>query len=306
MMIHIPAFGFAVGAALLALGAIPLARLLLGPARLLDVPTGPLQVHARPVPRLGGVGIFAAVALLLPFIMRDTTGDDLAAAIALTAGVFFLGLADDGVHLSARTRLAVQLALGAAAALLGFRPHALPFAADVLLAGLILVAATNALNWLDGLDGLAGGVAAIAAAALAVALHERGLPAWRDLDAGLCGALVAFLIYNLSRGRQKVFLGDCGSMSCGLLLALSAMTLSRGQHAVRMQILPWVVLAVPLLELGITVIRRALRGRSLLAGDRSHTYDVLIRHGVHVSRVVLLFWAAAALAGIVALGFLEV
>ena len=295
---------FAVGAAL-ALGVIPLARHLLGSERLLDVPAGPLQVHSRPVPRLGGVGIFSALVAILPLLAFAHEETSLPAGIGLAAAVFALGLADDRFRLPALPRLAMQIAVGAGAGWLGFRPAELPPALGVPVAAVAVAACANGLNWLDGVDGLAGGVAAVAAAALALAFHATGDPAWRDLSATLCGALLSFLAYNLSSGDRKVFLGDCGSMSCGALLGLAALQLGNELPASGLPVAPWIILAVPLLELGITVARRVFGRQPLFRGDRCHTYDRLLRAGVGLRQVLVLHWVAALAAGIVALGFLE-
>jgi UDP-GlcNAc:undecaprenyl-phosphate GlcNAc-1-phosphate transferase len=283
--------------------ALAAARRFLPAARFLDLPGDPLQVHTRPIPRLGGVGIFAAL-LVVGSARRWADDPLLARALLPGAAIFALGCADDALHLPARLRLAVQLAAGFLAAALGFRFPGLPPPVDVAAAALLLAGCANALNWLDGVDGLAGCVAATGAALLAVAFHGTGMQALCDLHAALCGALLVFLAHNVSRGSRQVFLGDAGSMGCGFLLALSALALGRVAPGPS-RFAPWLFLAVPLAEFGSTILRRALRRRPLLEGDREHLYDRLLRRGVPWRRVLLLHWSAALAAGIVALRLLE-
>lgn len=295
--------GLGLAAAVSTTLALAAARRFLPAARFLDLPGEPLRVHARPVPRLGGAGIFATL-LVLGLALGWHRDPLLSRAMLPCTALFLLGLADDALRLPARLRLAVQLAAGLLAGLLGFRFPGLPAPLDLAAAALVLAGCANALNWLDGVDGLAGTVAATAAAILAVAFRNAGLGAWCDLHAALCGALVAFLAHNAARGSRKVFLGDSGSMGCGFLLALSALALARATPS-RPWLAPWLVLAVPLSEFASTVLRRALRRRPLLEGDREHLYDRLLQHGLPLRHVLLLHWSAALAVGIVALRLLE-
>ena len=85
-----------------------------------------------------------------------------------------------------------------------------------------IVTITNAFNLVDGLDGLAGGLAVIAAATCAVILVARGHTSSALLLAGLLGALLGFLVYNSH--PASIFLGDCGSLVVGFVLAVTAIT----------------------------------------------------------------------------------
>lgn len=285
--------------------AIPAATRLLQPAGFRAAPAGDLDVHRTPVPRLGGVGIMVALAALAPWLSSTSppAGPSPAGAVAVLAAMFLLGLADDRFDLSPVLRLVAQFAIALGAAVHGFRPDIHP-ALGVPLGAVTIVMCANALNWLDGIDGLAGGVAAIATSCFATAMAAAGLPSWGHLNAAAAGALVAFLAFNFSGGRSKVFLGDCGSMACGTLMALSAWTLTNSQRA--SFLVPWAIVAVPVLELVSTILRRAVMRQPLLRGDRNHTYDLLLRHGWRSSIVLILFYCTTATAGAIAiLGLLE-
>lgn len=232
---------------------------------------GPLKTHRVPVPYLGGVAVFAGL-LVGGAAGRPVTLVPLAAALAL-------GVADDRFELPAPLRLAAQLGVGAVIALVV--PLHLPASVGVPF----LVAATaiviNGFNLLDGLDMLAAGVGAAAALGFAVITHG---PA-RLLAASLVGALAAFLWYN--RPPARIYLGDGGSYLLGasvtVLLAYSwgpGVTTANG-------VVSLALLVVPVTEVAFAIVRRWRSGQSLLVGDRSHPYDLLVTRG----------WSRAAASG---------
>ena len=256
-------------------------------------PGGPLKIHARPVPLLGGLAALTA-ALVATLPGSAAPPDWVLAGIGLAT---LVGFVDDVRPLSPVTRLA---ALGGAGALVAaggvrFGPGgALGIAGTVLL----VLALTQAVNLLDGQDGLAGGVGAIAAlglAGLALAHGHDHVPAL-----ALAGGLVGFCAWNLSPAR--VFLGNSGAYGLGAALAVLALpeTYQHGRQAI---LATGLCLGVPAFELASTVARRLAWGSGLTAGDRYHSYDVLARRLGSRRRSTLAMWGAsllAAMAGIVA------
>lgn len=281
------------------------------------------DIHTEVTPRWGGVAMWAGMCLAL-FVVHNLhlvgkayTRELLGIFIAATF-VLFLGVLDDRFELDAVTKLAGQ---GLAACILlyfGIQILWLPINGIIVLPTnigqvltvLVVLIIINAVNFVDGLDGLAAGIVAIAAAAffgfsylLAVenGFSRAGAPSL--VTALVIGACIGFLPYNLYPAR--IFMGDSGSMVMGLVLAAAAITLT-GQidaNAVFSEnigpaalplLLPFAVLAIPLLDFGLAVVRRVRRGSSPFAPDKEHIHHKLIAWGNSQQRTTIILYLTTA------------
>lgn len=248
------------------------------------------RLNAVATPRGGGVGlaaVLAAAALVLP-----GTGPLIALGLVVTAGV---GLADD---LRPLPPWAKALGQGAGAAPLAWAlPLALPSApplAGVAAAWLVVVAAVNVWNFMDGSDGLAATQAMLAGLALGW-LAAGPAAAFAMLLAAAC---LGFLPLNLPRAR--VFLGDVGSHALGYAIATLVLLALQGPAW------PWLP-AVPvsafLVDAGLTLAKRALRGERVWRAHREHLYQRAIAAGHGHGRVCAAYalWTAGACAAAIVL-----
>jgi len=298
------------------------------------------DVHITPIPRLGGVAMFGglAVGLLVasqfPFIQRVFgRSDDLRALLTGGAVICVIGVIDDKWGLDALTKLAGQILAAGVMVLQGVTLYWLPIpggtlgltpAQSTLLTVLVVVVTINAVNFVDGLDGLAAGVVGIGAAAFFLYSYllsiEYGLDAATTpalITVVLTGVCVGFLPHNFSPAR--VFMGDSGAMLLGLVLAASSITLtgqidpnavsiSRSLLAAMLPLfLPIAVLAVPILDLLLAVVRRRLAGRSPWHPDKQHLHHRLLERGHSHARAVLLMygWSATFGFGAVAVSLID-
>jgi UDP-GlcNAc:undecaprenyl-phosphate GlcNAc-1-phosphate transferase len=261
--------------------AAPIAALLARRLGFVDSP-GLLKVQADPVPYLGGVAVFVALAVPVA-VARPLLLLPLALSLAL-------GLMDDRNGPSPAARLIVEVAIGAVAGWLVPVPGPL---GGVITAALV-VGMLNAVNLLDGLDGLASGVSLISAVGFAFLL-EGDL---RVLALALAGGLAGFLVWN--RPPARIYLGDAGSYLIGTALAmLLAASFAEGDSlAVSSGAVLFV--AVPVADTAVAIVRRLRAGRSLLYGDRGHIYDQLVDRGWNSVAVVAVCIAAQGL--LVAIG----
>jgi UDP-GlcNAc:undecaprenyl-phosphate GlcNAc-1-phosphate transferase len=233
--------------------------------------------------------------------------------------VVLLGMIDDRYELDALTKLAGQAL--AAGILLSFGVQllwlpingliTLPPSIGQFLTVLVIMVAINAVNFIDGLDGLASGVVAIAASAFFIfayvlaivyGFNRAGAPS--TISAVLIGACVGFLPHNAH--PAKIFMGDSGSMFLGLMLGAAAITLT-GQfdpNAISSEasgptflplLLPFAVLAIPLVDFGMAVVRRVRAGRSPFAPDSEHLHHKLFKAGNSQLRtaIIMYLWTAA-------------
>ncbi len=237
-----------------------------------DVPDDPtLKAHVRPAVPLGGVAIFMAVhvgwALLDSFDIRF---------FVASAALVGLGLVDDRLHLSPQVRLLIELLV----AIFFAAGTGLGLAASILV-GLVVVISVNAVNIFDGLDGVAAVAALLSAGAVAVYAVMRDDTPWPALV--VAGALFGFLLLNWHPAR--LFMGDNGSYVLGLFLVALFV---EPAGTVQDLLVGMGLLGLFLVELGSTLLRRAIAGVGLFGGDRNHLYDRLPGSTVSVPTVAII------------------
>lgn len=282
-------------AAVLALCLTPLATRLAHRVGAVDQPRA-RGLSDRPMPRLGGVAIFAGVLggalMFLPL-------DGRFGAILLGAAVITLvGALDDVFELSALVKLVGQVAAALIPVMAGVQVDAftLPFVHRVDLGGLGIpltvagiVLVMNVVNLSDGVDGLAAGVCAIAAVAFAVIAFDLERATAAVLAAIIAGAALGFLVHNFH--PATVFMGDCGSNLLGYLLACVAVEGTVKTQAVLALLLPLVVLAVPFLDTTFVVLKRLKYRRPVYEADREHFHHRMDRIGFSTRRTVAYLYA---------------
>jgi UDP-GlcNAc:undecaprenyl-phosphate GlcNAc-1-phosphate transferase len=269
---------------------------------------------------LGGMLVALLVAYHLPLLHHAfQNGRDVIAIASGAILITLLGIADDIWQLDALTKLAGQaLAAGVMVSqgmqLLWLPIHgvlALPPVVGPFLTVLTVLIAINAVNFVDGLDGLAAGIVAISASSffaysyLLAVVHgfSRANPATL-ITSILVGICLGFLPHNVSPAR--IFMGDSGSMLLGLLLAAAVISLTGGLDANGLSaeklapallplLLPVAIMAIPLIDLALAVIRRMSAGRSPFAPDKSHLHHRLLNvgHSKKQAALVLYLWTAA-------------
>lgn len=286
--------------------AIPLGRRL----GLMQVPGGRRQ-HARPVSRLGGLGLasgFWLTALGL-YVLGPRPADanlhlPLLGVLIGTAVAALAGLADDVVEFRAGPQFAAQFAVAVVAVLtdvligevtlpLVNRPVAIPELVAYPLTVFWVMGMLNTVNWLDGLDGLAAGVGAIAAGLFGAHSLQLGQPEVAAYSFALAGACGGFLLFNFHPAR--VFLGSSGAMALGYALAsLSIIAPARVMTAL-------LVMAIPIVDVAFQIVDRWRHGRSPLQGDRGHLHFRLADLGLSQPPIVLGYWLFCAAFGAAAL-----
>ncbi|MGG5751723.1 MraY family glycosyltransferase [Zafaria sp. Z1313] len=294
---------------------------------LVEAPLRDRDVHERPIPKLGGVAMVAAILLglgaatqidFLSGSFRDP-GPALGVATAAVL-VLVLGVADDVWDLRWYYKLAGQTAIGLVVAGSGIRLEAMPVGwirlpdgpMQTALTVLLVVLTMNAINFVDGLDGLAAGMAGIGAAAFFVYCYtlSRTINQFDHsnfsamLMALLLGACLGFLPHNFH--PAKIFMGESGALIIGLLMSVAAIAVTAdvgAQEGYRFRnvpaympiLLPVAVIMLPLLDLALAVIRRTARGRSPFSADRGHLHHKLVDGGYTQRQAVCLLYLWSAL-----------
>jgi UDP-N-acetylmuramyl pentapeptide phosphotransferase/UDP-N-acetylglucosamine-1-phosphate transferase len=246
------------------------------------------SLHARPVPRVGGVAIFAAAIPALLLAQWSPLAVLLAAALAL---VSFL---DDRSDLPIAVRFGAHAAAAAAFVLVAL--EGLPLALVPVLV-LAVMWMTNLYNFMDGSDGLAGGMALFGFGTYAAGAWMAGDVRLAAACATLAACAAAFLAFNFHPAR--VFMGDAGSVPYGFLAGAIGLS---GWHAGYWPLwFPVVAFAPFVVDASITLARRVLRGEKFWRPHRSHYYQRLVQLGWGHRRTALVEYALMLVCGVVAL-----
>jgi UDP-GlcNAc:undecaprenyl-phosphate/decaprenyl-phosphate GlcNAc-1-phosphate transferase len=255
------------------------------------------KVHKTVIPTLGGAGIFAG--FIIATLMGVTPGltSELQYFAAAAIVIFFLGLKDDIIVLSASKKFIGQLI--AAAIIIKFGGiqidnmygflgiHEIPRIASIIFTLFTIIVITNSFNLIDGVDGLAGSLGVLTTVIFGVYFYLAGPPtyAYSVIAFALAGSIIAFLIYNFS--PAKIFMGDTGSLLIGLInsiLVIKFITVA-GNHpveAVRLNASPaigFAVLMIPLFDTLRVFTLRILSRRSPFSPDRIHVHHFLLDIG---------------------------
>ena len=265
---------------------------------------GRRKVHAYPIPRVGGIPIMIAYVLAL----NSLRGPDsvfpvnwLQTILSGAAIIFLIGLVDDFMNLKPGVKLGGQIAAAAIAFVNGLSiDHlgniALPVWLSLLITVFWLLLAINALNLIDGLDGLCGGIAFWATLAFAAVGFTHGDRLLAVTALPLASALLGFVAFNFN--PATVFLGDSGAMTIGFLLGCYGIVWTGHRITGEGLAIPLLILCVPLMDLGLAVVRRRLKKQPIFSADREHIHHRLLDRGIPVRRTVLILYAVGIAGGV--------
>jgi UDP-GlcNAc:undecaprenyl-phosphate/decaprenyl-phosphate GlcNAc-1-phosphate transferase len=282
-----------------------------------DLPD-PRKVHKRPMVRLGGVSIFIGnvVTWLIIWISGGFSELPLASLyelLGVTLGglcFFLIGLVDDLFTLSPILRLVLHILVAVAAWYAGVSIDfsTIPFHGLVELGWfslpitvIWLVGMANAMNFMDGLDGLAAGIAGIAAVIMLMVSLFMNQPIAAVLAAALAGGALGFLRYNFN--PAQIFMGDGGAYFMGFTLAaLGVIGLVKSVTTVAV-VLPFVILALPIVDTSAVVVARLSQGKSPFTADKRHIHHRLLQAGLSQRSIVLFLYSIAFWVGSLATTF---
>ena len=284
--------------------------------------------HKQPTARYGGTGFYPVFLLGAIWILEQEYGGawrllagsahegHLAAAMLLGSLVMFTcGLWDDVQPLRPATKLLWQFV---ATSLFVYAGGSFPLTHvqvfDILLTYFWFVGITNAVNLLDNMDGLASGVVMVAVATIVVlAVSAEGVASTRVLTVPLGVAFIAavmgFLLHN--RPPAAIFMGDCGSLCIGYLLAALAVpsplnsfmgirTAGDVLRPILALLIPATVLAIPIFDTTLVTLTRAWRAQKASQGGRDHSSHRLVGLGLSETEAVGVLYVMAAFGGMIA------
>lgn len=266
------------------------------------------KVHARIMPRIGGLAIFGAFiigyAILLP-------KDEHATGILIGAVLIVLiGFLDDMLEITAKAKILGQLVAALVVVLWGglqIEFINLPFIGQldfgylsIPITIIWIIGITNAINLIDGLDGLAAGVSTIALIAITVMAVLMGDVFVAATASILAASSLGFLVFNFH--PAKIFMGDTGSLFLGFMISVLAL-LGFKNVAVVSLVIPIIMLGVPISDTFFAIVRRVRMKQSITAADKSHLHHCLLRVGFSHRQAVLTIYGIAILFGAAAVLF---
>ncbi len=252
------------------------------------------KVHKSVIPTLGGLGIFSGFILATLIGAPPTASGILQYFVAACLVIFFLGIKDDILILSASKKFLGQLfAAGIIIKFGGIQIHSmygfmgiyeLPNTVSILLTLFTIIVVTNSFNLIDGIDGLAGTLGVFTSLIFGLYFYKTGQVLYGIMAFSLVGSLVGFLIYNFN--PAKIFMGDTGSLMIGLLNSIFVIrfiaTASDPAFGFPIESAPaigFAILIVPLFDTLRVVTIRAFRRRSPFSPDRNHIHHFLLDLG---------------------------
>jgi len=263
--------------------------------KLFDLPDA-RKVHSNAIASLGGVGIFIGFFLASLLTIKGEERPEIQYCFASGIVVFFLGLKDDILVISALKKFIGQLAAAAIVIhLAGIRIESmhgvfglgtLPLPLSYLLSYVTIIVIVNAYNLIDGVDGLAGSLGILTTSIFGVYFFLANMPVYSLVAFGMAGSLLAFLVYNFN--PAKIFMGDSGSLLLGLVNAILVMKFIKVADAPGAAIpidsavaVGFSILVVPLLDTLRVFSIRISKGRSPFVPDRTHIHHLLLDRGLN-------------------------
>lgn len=290
---------FGILAFTLALCTIPLMRIIAQKLKLVDVPNA-RKVHQTAIPLIGGL-VIGMIVLLLMGISGYNSWKEILPIIVTSYVMLFVGTLDDKTDIKAKYKLAIQLCVSVILVTSGIRINSLyglfgiydiNLYVQYFLTVLVITAAVNAFNLIDGIDGLAGSIAGIGFGMFFIIMLIEGNFGLAKIGLLFIGSIAAFLKYNFS-GKNKIFLGNSGSLFLGYLLICLGIyitkfdsTTSRFPYGIFFILF---VFTVPVIDSARVYTDRILRGTSPFKADRSHIHHHLLQLGLTHKKITLIF-----------------
>src|SRR5690348_16456383 len=276
---------------------------------LLVPPISDRHLHTKPLPRIGGVGIY--LSFLITVIAFCAVPDweqqifaprTLIGFLIATSAIFSMGVYDDLRSIAPRSKLAFEFCAAVFLYFSGFGLHDVNLAIAGLAIGKLLGFAltvvwilliTNAFNLIDGLDGLAVGSALLSAIVVIATSLVRHNDLMTMLSCALFGTLLGFVPFNFH--PASIFMGDSGSLFIGFALGALSLNGWSGKPTVMGVAVPILCFGLPIIDVTLAVARRFLKQQPLFRADADHVHHKLLKRGLSQQDAVLVLYGVTAM-----------
>ncbi len=278
------------------------------------------KIHKQPIPRLAGAAIFASISVTT-LLFLDCQGFRVLNSFFIALIIlFFIGIKDDILVTAPLTKLLGQTVAVSLVVILGniritnlhgfFHIFHIPEFISIPLTILTLLVILNSFNFIDGIDGLAATIAIEVAATFAIWFYKYREYQYTILATILIGSLLAYLPYNLSSGKNKIFFGDTGTLIIGLVLGILAIEFNQtALRFIELRYFPapavsFGIMILPFYDMLRIIYIRTITGRKFYVADTNHIHHILLKLGfsqrqtliilasVNLLFIILSFWLA--------------
>ena len=286
--------------------------------RLFDMPDELRKIHTRSVPTVGGIIIFAATLFAYSIWYPLYEVAEFKYIVSGLIIMFFIGIKDDIIGTAPVKKLLAFIIVSMLLVLMGnikisglhglFGVDQIPEWGQIFLSVFTIIVIVNAFNLIDGIDGLAAGIGLIVSLSYGIWFYFAGEASMSCLAFALAGTLSSFLIFNFS--PAKIFMGDSGSLTIGLIIAILTIKLIEYDVAkIQSEILVKIskpvfalsVLVFPLYDTLRIFIYRTIKGVSPFSADKKHIHHRLIKLGYSHRKVSVVLYLSNILIIIVAI-----
>ena len=271
------------------------------------------RIHKEPLPRWGGLAIFAGilVSILVIFPIRTTRYPiPLIGIEIISAGLVLFGLFDDIKEFSARLQLVALLGAGLLVQLFHGRygqsvqihtlgiPGSehflqLPPVLSMIVTSIYIFVITKTMDTIDGVDGLASGIATVCATTLAIIAWYMRQPPIALAAAAVAGASLGFLRHNYN--PAKIIMGTGGAYVLGFTLACLSIVGALKTAVMVSVFVPMLAFGVPIFDAFFVIIRRILSGTPITKPDKRHLHHMLLSKGLSQRQTVSVLLSLATL-----------
>ncbi len=263
------------------------------------------RINKVVIPNLGGIAVFIGVSIATLLSLHKFEFIEFRYIQASMIILFFIGIKDDILTISARKKLIAQILCALILIIPGeirftnlhgiFGLYEINYFASITITVLAIVAIINATNLVDGIDGLAASIGIFSTVIFGSKFLVTTNADYSILCAALVGSLTAFLRFNVFGKKNKIFLGDTGSLLLGLLIAVQVIQYNEfaltttPQETAFSPVFSLAILATPLADMIRVFSIRIFRGKSPFSPDMNHIHHRLLKLGFsHVSATIVI------------------
>ncbi len=274
---------------------------------LFDVPND-RRINKTVVPNLGGIALFAAISIgSLIGILKNEFPDWRFISSSMII-LFFIGIKDDIIAISALKKFTAQILSAAIIIILGdirltnfhgiLGIHEINYSVSVIVSLLAIVGTINAINLIDGIDGLASSIGILSSLVFGIIFFQNNQINYSVICFATLGSLVSFFVFNVFGKTNKIFMGDTGSLLLGLLLSIftikyNEMFITAGDLQLSFSpVFSLAILAIPLSDMLRLFIIRMIQKKSPFAADLQHIHHKILKIGFSHLETTLIIVAA--------------
>lgn len=263
----------------------------------IDIPNEKRRIHKLPTPRMGALSIF--LSFLVGYMIFGKPSLQMNSILISSFILVIIGMFDDIKPIPNRYKLIAQIVAAVITVFYGgfLLQEIDAFGISINFGWMaypitlfFIVGAINCINFIDGMDGLAGGLCSIYF--LTVGIIATLLWKLNGLDVLLCfvclGATLGYLKHNFH--PAKIFMGDGGSMFLGYIIAIIAL-IGYKNVTLGSMLVPLTLLAIPIIDTLLAIIRRILKNQSPMKADKGHLHFQIYKFNNSETKTVLIIYA---------------